>query len=173
MVKEFDMAELPRFADELKKSLLFDSYEDAFKAFKSSGDWEEIDPSEFSLYKIKVKGKGVFVKLFAPMTGGYASDLMRTVTELSKLKLRIPILPPLETVERMIFFETGNVIKKVYLDAILLPDEIEAINAVVVKNGLVPLSKFSGVDLVNVRGTIFIVDPVDDSNTSINDYLGI
>ncbi len=107
------------------------------------------------------------------MTKGYAADLTRTVMELAKLRLQVPILLPLGIVGNMIFFEMGKVIRKVSLDEILRPDEIQAISAIVDRNHLVSLTKYSGVDLVNVGGKIFIVDPIDDSNPSINDYLGI
>ena len=117
-------------------------------------------------YKFKARNPnmGIFVKAYAPRTDPYAETAFRALLDLSKLRLSIPVLPPLMLYKNALVFPLGRDIERIRLEDKLSREEIAGIDAVVREFGLESLSSLD-FGYVKYAGKLFIVDPFDDNIT--------
>ncbi len=132
--------------------------------------WHKV--GEINLYKANVihQEYKLFAKSFAPITDNYADVAYTILQELAVLPFYMPILPVIGKSGRTLFFKAGNDQGTMKWEA--LPINVrEQITMTVERHGLLPLSRFSEVSIIEADGIKFIADPFDDSNYSIDQFI--
>lgn len=157
------------FAQELNRGAKI-QYE-YFDKFVSPSGWTQIDPGDPIIMKIKCVGHGLFAKMYAPAVERYAIAAAQTLNELSALKTSVPILGALSLEGSTLFLRQGKFKSKDRLSSLLDPEEIKSTKEIIKRNGLEPLGDHAPVVVVEINGKNFIVDPFDDNNANIGDYI--
>jgi len=135
-----------------------------------SGGWELV--GENFCLKIKAINRplGIFVKYFSPVVGEYAQKTYNSLKELTQIEhLPFPILLPETLCEGALVFKAGEyrfTMKFSDLD----PEVAGEMTKIVVGSGLKPLKRFDRLDVVEVEGNKYLVDPIEDSEYSISLY---
>lgn len=139
------------------------------RVFEPGNGWRV--KGEVNLYKIRLAGEGVFVKMYAPRTGDYAQVARGVLDELSALNLEPPVLAPVAEANGVLFFKLGEPMAKAPLGSLYCESDVRRIDQVITNSGLEPLGRFGRVDLVDVDGKRYVVDPIDDSAAALFAYV--
>lgn len=113
---------------------------------------------------------GIVVKQYTPMIAAYAETINMALQELSKLNLKNPILPPAFETGNALVFPLGTFQYAIGYEGEFDLQERVLIEEIVRTKDLCPLSLFDRVEVVEVNGKSFVIDPIDDSEWQLAEF---
>lgn len=136
-----------------------------------TGDWQligEVRPNKLTALN---RSAGIFVKFFPPQTKDYAEKYQQTLQQLAGIEnLPSPILLPEALSNGGLVFKAGEPLGKIKFEDLDVRVR-EEMTRIVSDNGLESLSRFDKLDVVRVGGKDFLVDLIEDSFNSIEQFV--
>lgn len=135
------------------------------------GNWkfvgEDLYPNKLTAIN---KRAGIFVKFYPPQTGDYAQKVFKAAHEHAQIEgLPYPILIPEVVIDGALVFKAGKHVFNIVFDALddLVQQRMAEITA---RNGLTPLARFNKLAVIEIDGTNYLTDTIEDSVYSISQY---
>ncbi len=155
-----------RFLNNIPKA---DEYFDNL-AIKTPGNWEIV--GHLSPLKLKFQNSelGIFVKIYSPNLNDYAKTAYSTLQQLSQLELKPKILAPIGIEDNALIFELAEVIDRKRFRDVYSANEISLIEKVILENKIAVLGSPEWLDICEINGQKFIIDPFDDSEYAIDPF---